>query len=116
MDVAQRGNYILSSHDTEVALFFCNMLDCHTCLAFSFSLLTSFLMQNFAIVSLSMVVKGVAFKKNLAHRRMSSRIEKPRLMILGGALEYQRVSNMYSSFDTLLQQVWRIVFKFGPFI
>ncbi|CAO2840340.1 unnamed protein product [Amaranthus hypochondriacus] len=52
----------------------------------------------------SMVVKGVAFKKNLAHRRMSSRIEKPRLMILGGALEYQRVSNMYSSFDTLLQQ------------
>ncbi|KAL8489774.1 hypothetical protein ACS0TY_025101 [Phlomoides rotata] len=35
---------------------------------------------------------------------MTTRIEKPRLMILGGALEYQRVSNALSSFDTLLQQ------------
>ncbi|KAL6996192.1 1-phosphatidylinositol-3-phosphate 5-kinase fab1b [Sarracenia purpurea var. burkii] len=52
----------------------------------------------------SMVVKGVVCKKNVAHRRMTSRIEKPRLLILGGALEYQRVSNLLSSFDTLLQQ------------
>ncbi|KAL4560117.1 hypothetical protein LXL04_032266 [Taraxacum kok-saghyz] len=52
----------------------------------------------------SMVVKGVVCKKNVAHRRMTSRIEKPRFMILGGALEYQRVSNLLSSFDTLLQQ------------
>ncbi|KNA25952.1 hypothetical protein SOVF_001970 [Spinacia oleracea] len=52
----------------------------------------------------SMVVKGVVCKKNVAHRRMTTRIEKPRLMILGGALEYQRVSNLLSSFDTLLQQ------------
>ncbi|XP_052182614.1 1-phosphatidylinositol-3-phosphate 5-kinase FAB1B-like [Diospyros lotus] len=52
----------------------------------------------------SMVIKGVVCKKNVAHRRMPSRIEKPRLMILGGALEYQRVSNHLSSFDTLLQQ------------
>ncbi|KAJ6427185.1 hypothetical protein OIU84_022730 [Salix udensis] len=35
---------------------------------------------------------------------MTSKIEKPRLLILGGALEYQRVSNHLSSFDTLLQQ------------
>ncbi|KAL8537852.1 hypothetical protein ACS0TY_012836 [Phlomoides rotata] len=54
--------------------------------------------------SQSMVVKGVVCKKNVAHRRMTTRIEKPRLMILGGALEYQRVSNALSSFDTLLQQ------------
>ena len=53
----------------------------------------------------SMVVKGVVCKKNVAHRRMTSRIEKPRILILGGALEYQRVSNLLSSFDTLLQQV-----------
>ncbi|XP_044496139.1 1-phosphatidylinositol-3-phosphate 5-kinase FAB1B-like isoform X2 [Mangifera indica] len=52
----------------------------------------------------SMVVKGVVCKKNVAHRQMTSKIEKPRLLILGGALEYQRVSNLLSSFDTLLQQ------------
>ncbi|XP_048234240.1 1-phosphatidylinositol-3-phosphate 5-kinase FAB1B isoform X2 [Ricinus communis] len=52
----------------------------------------------------SVVVKGVVCKKNVAHRRMTSKIEKPRLLILGGALEYQRVSNHLSSFDTLLQQ------------
>ncbi|CAI9766054.1 unnamed protein product [Fraxinus pennsylvanica] len=52
----------------------------------------------------SMVVKGIVCKKNVAHRRMASKIEKPRLLILGGALEYQRVSNALSSFDTLLQQ------------
>ncbi|XWS19998.1 hypothetical protein CRYUN_Cryun31cG0063900 [Craigia yunnanensis] len=52
----------------------------------------------------SMVVKGVVCKKNVAHRRMTSKIEKPQLLILGGALEYQRVSNLLSSFDTLLQQ------------
>ncbi|KAL8171587.1 hypothetical protein V2J09_023391 [Rumex salicifolius] len=52
----------------------------------------------------SMVVKGVVCKKNVAHRRMTTRIEKPRLMILGGALEYQRVSNHLSSVDTLLKQ------------
>ncbi|KAI3463193.1 hypothetical protein Pfo_019856 [Paulownia fortunei] len=54
--------------------------------------------------SQSMVVKGVVCKKNVVHRRMTSKIEKPRLLILGGALEYQRVSNALSSFDTLLQQ------------
>ncbi|KAL0341789.1 UNVERIFIED_CONTAM: 1-phosphatidylinositol-3-phosphate 5-kinase FAB1B [Sesamum calycinum] len=52
----------------------------------------------------SLVVKGVVCKKNVAHRRMTSKVEKPRLLILGGALEYQRVSNALSSFDTLLQQ------------
>ncbi|GMI86042.1 FORMS APLOID AND BINUCLEATE CELLS 1B [Hibiscus trionum] len=52
----------------------------------------------------SMVVKGVVCKKNVAHRRMTSKLEKPQLMILGGALEYQRVSNLLSSFDTLLLQ------------
>ncbi|KAL9235524.1 hypothetical protein vseg_010275 [Gypsophila vaccaria] len=52
----------------------------------------------------SVVIKGVVCKKNVAHRRMTTRIEKPRVMILSGALEYQRVSNLLSSFDTLLQQ------------
>ncbi|XP_073048299.1 1-phosphatidylinositol-3-phosphate 5-kinase FAB1B-like [Primulina eburnea] len=52
----------------------------------------------------STVVKGVVCKKNIAHKRMTSKIEKPRVLMLGGALEYQRVSNALSSFDTLLQQ------------
>ncbi|CAL9054724.1 1-phosphatidylinositol-3-phosphate 5-kinase FAB1B-like [Musa acuminata AAA Group] len=52
----------------------------------------------------SKVVRGVVCKKNVAHRRMKSKIEKPRFLILGGALEYQRVTNTLSSFDTLLQQ------------
>ncbi|MCL7043543.1 hypothetical protein MKW94_010909 [Papaver nudicaule] len=52
----------------------------------------------------SVVVKGVVCKKNVSNRRMTSKIQKPRFLILGGALEYQRVSNHLSSFDTLLQQ------------
>lgn len=52
----------------------------------------------------SVVVKGVVCKKNVAHRRMTAKFDKPRLLILGGALEYQRVTNHLSSFDTLLQQ------------
>jgi hypothetical protein len=56
----------------------------------------------------SMVLKGIVCKKNIAHRRMTSKIDKPRLLILGGALEYQRVSNLLSSVDTLLQQVLNV--------
>ncbi|KAK7349343.1 hypothetical protein VNO77_06643 [Canavalia gladiata] len=52
----------------------------------------------------SVVVKGVVCKKNVAHRRMTSKVDKPRMLILGGALEYQRVTNLLSSVDTLLQQ------------
>ncbi|KAG0550795.1 hypothetical protein BDA96_01G368200 [Sorghum bicolor] len=52
----------------------------------------------------STVVKGVVCKKNVAHRRMTTRIEKPRLLLLAGALEYHRVTNQLSSIDTLLQQ------------
>ncbi|KAL2534428.1 1-phosphatidylinositol-3-phosphate 5-kinase FAB1B [Abeliophyllum distichum] len=52
----------------------------------------------------SMVAKGVVCKKNVANRRMTSNIDKPRLLLLGGALEYQRVANHLSSFHTLLQQ------------
>ncbi|CAJ1950647.1 unnamed protein product [Sphenostylis stenocarpa] len=52
----------------------------------------------------SVLVKGVVCKKNVTHRRMTSKVDKPRMLILGGALEYQRVSNLLSSVDTLLQQ------------
>ncbi|EFJ32358.1 hypothetical protein SELMODRAFT_144057 [Selaginella moellendorffii] len=52
----------------------------------------------------SMIIKGIVCKKNLAHKRMITRFKNPRLLIIGGALEYQRVSNQFSSMDTLLQQ------------
>ncbi|KAE9598078.1 hypothetical protein Lal_00004213 [Lupinus albus] len=52
----------------------------------------------------SAVIKGVVCKKNVAHRQMMSKLDKPRLLIIGGALEYQRVTNLFSSVDTLLQQ------------
>ncbi|KAF8670667.1 hypothetical protein HU200_050479 [Digitaria exilis] len=52
----------------------------------------------------STLIKGVVCKKNVAHRRMTTRIEKPRLLLLAGALEYHRVTNQLSSIDTLLQQ------------
>lgn len=65
----------------------------------------SFFSNPSRVLLYSMVVKGVVCKKNVAHRRMSAKIEKARILILGGGLEYQRVSNQLSSFDTLLQQV-----------
>lgn len=65
-----------------------------------------------------MVVKGVVCKKNVVHRRMMSKVDKPRLLILGGALEYQRVTNLLSSVDTLLQQVIIVYhfFKYGTYL
>ncbi|KAI3971172.1 hypothetical protein MKW92_025450, partial [Papaver armeniacum] len=50
------------------------------------------------------VVKGIVCNRNVSDRLVTSKIEKPRFVILGGALEYQRVSNHLSSSDTLLQQ------------
>lgn len=54
------------------------------------------------------MIKGVVCKKNVAHRRMTSKVEKARFLVLGGALEYQRVANHLSSVDTLLQQVFTL--------
>ncbi|XP_059645884.1 putative 1-phosphatidylinositol-3-phosphate 5-kinase FAB1C [Cornus florida] len=52
----------------------------------------------------STLIKGVVCTKNIKHKRMTSQYKNPRLLLLGGALEYQRVPNQLSSFDTLLQQ------------
>ncbi|XP_022882037.1 putative 1-phosphatidylinositol-3-phosphate 5-kinase FAB1C isoform X3 [Olea europaea var. sylvestris] len=52
----------------------------------------------------SMFIKGVVCSKNIKHKRMTSQYKNPRLLLLGGALEYQRVPNQLASFDTLLQQ------------
>ncbi|KAF8021288.1 hypothetical protein BT93_G1654 [Corymbia citriodora subsp. variegata] len=52
----------------------------------------------------SALIKGVVCTKNIKHKRMTSQYKNPRILILGGALEYQRASNQLASFDTLLQQ------------
>lgn len=52
----------------------------------------------------STLIKGVVCTKNIKHKRMTSQYKNPRLLILGGALEYQKVPNQLASFDTLLHQ------------
>ncbi|KAL3654471.1 hypothetical protein CASFOL_004152 [Castilleja foliolosa] len=52
----------------------------------------------------SKLIKGVVCTKNIKHKRMTSQYKNARLLILGGALEYQRVPNQLASFETLLQQ------------
>ncbi|KAL1806966.1 hypothetical protein ACET3Z_030034 [Daucus carota] len=52
----------------------------------------------------SKFIKGVVCTKNIKHKRMISQYRNTRLLILDGALEYQRVPNQLASFDTLLQQ------------
>ncbi|XWS34509.1 hypothetical protein CRYUN_Cryun21dG0044500 [Craigia yunnanensis] len=52
----------------------------------------------------STVVKGVVCTKNIKHKRMTSQYKNPRLLLLGGALEYLKVPNQLASFSTLLQQ------------
>ncbi|KAF9592335.1 hypothetical protein IFM89_014261 [Coptis chinensis] len=53
----------------------------------------------------STLVKGVVCTKNIKHKRMTSQYKNAKLLLLGGALEYQRATNQLASFDTLLQQV-----------
>ena len=52
----------------------------------------------------SQVVAGVVARKQVAHRRMRACATRPRLLLLGGALEYARVEGRLSSLDTLLEQ------------
>jgi hypothetical protein len=52
----------------------------------------------------SRLVKGVVFRKNVAHRRMPQFKENCRVAVIRGALEYQRSEGRLSSLDTLLEQ------------
>ncbi|KAH7571005.1 hypothetical protein JRO89_XS05G0238700 [Xanthoceras sorbifolium] len=52
----------------------------------------------------STLIKGIVCTKNIKHKRMTSQYKNPRLLILGGALEYQRIPNQLASFNTLMQQ------------
>eukprot|EP00258_Populus_trichocarpa_P051013 XP_024467032.1 putative 1-phosphatidylinositol-3-phosphate 5-kinase FAB1C isoform X2 [Populus trichocarpa] len=52
----------------------------------------------------STLVKGVVCTKNIKHKRMTTQYKNPRLLLLGGALEYQSVVNQLASFNTLVQK------------
>ena len=52
----------------------------------------------------SYLVKGLVFSKNIAHRRMPNDIRAPKILLLGCAVEYQRMQNRLSSLDILLEQ------------
>uniref|UniRef100_A0A0E0LV19 1-phosphatidylinositol-3-phosphate 5-kinase n=1 Tax=Oryza punctata TaxID=4537 RepID=A0A0E0LV19_ORYPU len=52
----------------------------------------------------SNLVRGVVCSKNVKHKRMASEHVNAKLLILGGALEYQKVTNKLASIDTILEQ------------
>eukprot|EP00898_Chlorokybus_atmophyticus_P001216 jgi/Chlat1/2095/Chrsp17S02689 len=53
----------------------------------------------------SCAVRGVVCRKNVAHRRMRTKIEHPKVMLLGGALEYRQPTDQrLATMDTLLEQ------------
>ncbi|XP_031114168.1 putative 1-phosphatidylinositol-3-phosphate 5-kinase FAB1C [Ipomoea triloba] len=52
----------------------------------------------------STLIKGIVCTKNIKHKRMTSQYKNARILLLGGALEYQRAPNQLASFNTLLQQ------------
>lgn len=51
----------------------------------------------------STYVEGLACTKNVAHKKMKSKIQNPRILLLSSSLEFQRTAR-FSSFDALLQQ------------
>ncbi|XP_020586116.1 putative 1-phosphatidylinositol-3-phosphate 5-kinase FAB1C isoform X2 [Phalaenopsis equestris] len=52
----------------------------------------------------SAFIKGIVCTKNVKHKRMVSQHKNPRILLLGGALEYQRVSNKLASINTVMEK------------
>ncbi|XP_055628535.1 putative 1-phosphatidylinositol 3-phosphate 5-kinase isoform X2 [Toxorhynchites rutilus septentrionalis] len=52
----------------------------------------------------SQIIGGIAFSKNIVHKQMMSRVEKPRILLLRCPIAYQRVEGKFVSFDTLMLQ------------
>jgi hypothetical protein len=51
----------------------------------------------------SAVVEGIACHKTVVHKRMRTCVERPRIVLLAGALEFQRPKLSLSSFDALIE-------------
>ncbi|WOK96156.1 hypothetical protein Cni_G04863 [Canna indica] len=52
----------------------------------------------------STLVKGVVCTKNVKYKRMVSQYRNPKLLLLGGALEYQKTPNGLASIGAVLEQ------------
>ncbi|KAL8161264.1 hypothetical protein V2J09_012753 [Rumex salicifolius] len=52
----------------------------------------------------SALIKGVVCTKNIKHKRMTSQYKHPRILLLGGSLEYQRAATELASFNMLLEE------------
>ncbi|XP_058461080.1 putative 1-phosphatidylinositol 3-phosphate 5-kinase isoform X2 [Malaya genurostris] len=52
----------------------------------------------------SQIVGGVVFSKNVVHRQMLSRVDKPKILLLQCAIAYQRIEGKFVSFDSLMLQ------------
>ncbi|XP_058126221.1 putative 1-phosphatidylinositol 3-phosphate 5-kinase [Anopheles ziemanni] len=52
----------------------------------------------------SQILGGVVFSKNVAHKEMPQKVDKPRILLLQCAIAYQRVEGKFVSFDTLMLQ------------
>ncbi|XP_041374474.1 1-phosphatidylinositol 3-phosphate 5-kinase-like isoform X2 [Gigantopelta aegis] len=50
------------------------------------------------------MLHGVMFTKNIAHKKMQQQISNPQIMLLRGAIEYQRVENKFSSLEPQILQ------------
>lgn len=51
-------------------------------------------------------VDGVVFRKNVAHKKMMTQSieENPRILLLSGGIDFQRMDTKLSSMDTLIEQ------------
>uniref|UniRef100_A0A2M4B924 1-phosphatidylinositol-3-phosphate 5-kinase n=1 Tax=Anopheles marajoara TaxID=58244 RepID=A0A2M4B924_9DIPT len=50
------------------------------------------------------ILGGVVFSKNVAHKEMPQKVDKPRILLLQCAIAYQRVEGKFVSFETLMLQ------------
>jgi 1-phosphatidylinositol-3-phosphate 5-kinase len=49
-------------------------------------------------------VNGIVFRKNVSHKKMTIAKENPRVLLLGGGIDFQREDYRLSSLDTLIEQ------------
>ena len=51
------------------------------------------------------LIRGVVFRHNVAHRKMRTTIENPKVLLLSCSIDAHKTHNNLASFDLLLKQV-----------